>query len=48
MCVMSRLMCLHEELCACSVVLNDCRCNCMRVQQYIMIDRKIVVVFPSL
>ena len=46
--VFSSLEWMSVELCACSVVDNDCRCNCVHVQQYLMIDGKIVVVFSSL
>jgi hypothetical protein len=33
---------------SCSVVYNDRRWNCVRVQQFILIDDIIVVVFGSL
>ena len=46
--VLGRLLSLSVEFQFCSVVYNDRRYNCVRVQQLIMIDCKIVVVFSSL
>jgi hypothetical protein len=46
--VLGRLLWLSVELQSCSVVYNDRRWNCVRVQQLIMIDCKIVVLFRRL
>ena len=46
--VFGSLFYLSVDLCACLKVYIDCRWNCVRVQQFIMIDGKMVVVFISL
>ena len=35
-------------LCACSVVYNDCRCNCVRVQESIKVFGGIVFAFSNI
>ena len=46
-CVFSSLCRLSVELCACSVVYNNCRWNSERIHLFIMIFGGIAVVFSS-
>jgi hypothetical protein len=47
-CVFIRYYSLLVKLCACSLVCNNCRWNCERIQQFIVIASGIGVMISSL